>query len=137
MELTDSIHRLRKDHELICEELTILKNAQRDAGIPLRQVLREVCSRLSAGLLDHIRQEDRMGQSPPCDHYGDYRYLQVISQHIACEDRPFLLNSRLQLLTRFIQGLHRHMDVQGEESGGLSFEAEPAGVRDGARVVQI
>ena len=121
---------LRQDHALLCGELAVLKKAEGDDSPPSWQTLRDVCARLSLVLCEHIRREERllvtrsrslgaaaseaMGR-PSIDHYGDYRYLQVITRYIVSENRPFLLNNRYHLLTGFLHGLHRHMDKQEAE----------------------
>jgi hypothetical protein len=109
---------LRQDHVLLCGELAVLKKAESYDSAHLWQTLRDVCARLSVGLLEHIRREERRVAAseaitrPSIDHYSDYRYLQVIKRYIIFEDRSFLLNNRYQLLKNFILGLHRHMDQQ-------------------------
>ncbi len=106
---------LRHDHAVLCGELAVLKKAEGDDGPPSWQTLRDVCARLSIGLSEHIRHEERMTTQPSTDHYSDYRYLQVITGLMALENRPFLLNSRYHLLTGFLRGLHVHMDKQEAE----------------------
>jgi hypothetical protein len=121
---------LRQDHTRLCGELDVLKRAEISGGIHLWQPLRDVSERLFLGLGEHIRREDGLLVShhhsvgaaaadavilPSMVHFSDYRYLQVITRSIALEHRPFLLNSRYQLLKDFIGGLHRHMDEQETE----------------------
>lgn len=130
MEQLSLMDDLKQDHERLCGELDVLRSAENDDGVLLRQTLRDVCARLSLGLLEHIRREERLltthGRSlgaaaseimvqPLINHYGDYRYLQVITRHITLENRPFLLTGRYQLLESFILELQRHMDKQEED----------------------
>ncbi len=106
---------LRQDHARLCGELAVLKKAESGDSANLWQILRDVCARLSTGLLEHIRHEERMTIRLSVDHYSDYRYLQVITYHINLENRPPLLNNRYHLLTGFLRGLHCHMDKQEVE----------------------
>jgi len=115
MELIHLVDGLRRDHAVLCGELAVLKKAEGDDSPPSWQTLRDVCARLSLGLREHIRHEERMTIEPSSDHYSDYRYLQVITGLIALENRPLLLNNRYHLLTGFLHGLHRHMDEQEAE----------------------
>ncbi len=123
---TNLIDNLRQDHALLCGELVILKKIEDSHSRPSWQVLREICTRLSVRLREHIRWEKQLlshhrslGAAAPeamnrssIDHYGDYRYLQVITRYITLENRPFLLNNRSRLLTDFLHGLRHHMDEQ-------------------------
>ncbi len=123
---TKQIDELKKDHALLCGELDVLKKAEGDNNAPSWQMLQEICARLSIGLRDHMRWEESLlpnyrslgaaalaqPRCPSIDHYGDYRYLQVITRYIALEDRPFLLNNRYHLLVDFLRGLRHHMDEQ-------------------------
>ncbi len=130
MELTYLMDGVRRDHVILCGELAVLRQAENGDCPPSRQVLRDVCVRLTIGLREHILREERLlvtrGRSlgaaasealaiPSSDHYSDYRYLQVITRHIISETRPFLLNNRHHLLTDFLRGLRCHMDAQEAE----------------------
>ena len=125
-----TVESLRQDHALLCGELAVLEKAKSTEGSDLWQTLQDVCVRLSLGLREHIRREGQLlvtrnhslGAAASeamsrllIDHYGDFRYLQVITRCVAIENRPFLLESRYQLLTDFLRGLHRHMDQQEAE----------------------
>jgi len=123
---------LRRDHALLCGELAVLKKAESGDGTQLWQTLRDVYARLSTGLLEHIRREERLRTRPSHDHCSDYRYLQVIERYISFENNPFLLNSRYHLLTGFIRGLRSHMDEQEVE---LFQVIEPGIAHEGAGAV--
>ncbi len=123
---TNLIDDVKQDHALLCGELDFLKKAEGNDSPPSWPVLQEICARLATGLREHIRWEKQLfpnhrslgaaalagASCPSIDHYGDYRYLQVITRYIALENRPFLLNNRYHLLTDFLRGLRHHMDEQ-------------------------
>ena len=130
MQLLRWVDSLRQDHALLCKELVVLEKAQSDESTPLWQTLRNVCSRLSTGLREHIQREEQLLRSYPrslgaaasetmtwssSPHYSDYRYLQAIMRYLTLETRPFLLNSRYQLLMDFLRTMQSHIRQQEAE----------------------
>lgn len=130
MELLRLVDDLRQGHALLCGKLAVLKEAESYNITHFWHSLQSACARLTTGLLEHIRREERLlvthhrslGAAnsetisrPSSRHYGDYRYLQVITRSISLESRPFLLNGRYQLFTDFLSGLQRNMDKDEEK----------------------
>ncbi|GEM_PF-2344694 len=121
---------LRQDHAQLCGGLGAVTGGESGHSTRSWQSLRDVCARLSTGLQEHIRREERLpltrhrslGAAAPeamlrpsnC-HYNHYRYLQVITRYITLGDRPLLLSNQYQLVQDFLNGLRRNMDQQEAE----------------------
>jgi hypothetical protein len=106
---------LRLDHDRLRAESDALTAAADYTPTLLLQTLRGICERLTVTLRAHIELEERLLGHPTLDHISDQKYLQVLTRHIASHGRPFLLNSRVQLLKQFLSGLGRHLDMQEAE----------------------
>ena len=123
------ISRLRRDHTLLRDELHVLECVLDSDITGSRQILRDVCARLSVSLRAHIQREGRLAvvcsrtlgtfgtevlARLAVEHYSDQQYLQVIKRGIAREDPNALQNTRY-VLASFLTGLRRHMDEQESE----------------------
>ncbi len=125
--LSRLIDNLRQDHRRLSGEIAVLEAEKNFDNIQSWKTLQVVCVRLSTGLFEHIQSETRllvtrnhslgaaasqMMSRPSIDHYGDYRYLQVISRSITSANNRLLLRNRYQMLQDFLGGLRDHMDQQ-------------------------
>lgn len=125
---------IQQDHTDLRAEIAAFGSVKRVLDTTAWEVLQTSCARVSKILLGHIKREKKYVISSghalgadllkknvqtPADHYGDYRYLQVITRCVVLENRPFLLNSRYHMLVNFFKDLEKHMDRQ-EEVWGIS-----------------
>ncbi len=121
----NAIERLRRDHDILRTKLGLLEGALR-MGPEAWFVLRELCYTLGGQLRDHIQREDALVSS--CRQ----AFGPEILHHLAVEhhDEPQLLRTLIELfvqdvppawadvmsaLTRFIQGLRRHLAEEEED----------------------